>query len=68
MESNLFKNKDYLNFENNSSVKRVINNETILFTDKIIKINRHGVSQERNIVITTLGIYNLKKRCKNIIL
>ena len=42
--------KDYLNFANEPDIKKAVKNETILFTDKIIKINRYGVSQERNII------------------
>ena len=56
--------KDYLNFANEADIKKAVKNETILFTDKIIKINRYGMSQERNILITNWGIYNLKKKCK----
>ena len=58
--------KDYLNFAKDPEIKKSVNNETILFTDKIIKINRYGMSQERNIIITSWGIYNLKKKCKYI--
>ena len=56
--------KDYLNFANESDIKKIVKGEKILFTDKIIKINRYGMSQERNILITNWGIYNLKKKCK----
>ena len=56
--------KDYLNFANESDIKKIVKGETILFKDKIIKINRYGMSQERNILITNWGIYNLKKKCK----
>ena len=59
--------RDYLNFANEPDIKKSVNNETILFTDKIIKINRYGMSQERNIIITNWGIYNLKKKSKNIL-
>ncbi len=37
--------------------------ETLLFTDKITKINRYGMNQERDIMLTNVGIYNLKKKC-----
>ena len=56
--------KDYLNFANEADIKKAVKNETILLTDKIIKINRYGMSQERNIIITNWGIYNFKKKCK----
>jgi hypothetical protein len=40
----------------------MIKNEKLLFTDKINKINRYGLTQERNIIITENAIYNLKKK------
>lgn len=36
--------------------------EIIYFSDKIIKINHYGFSQERQILITNRGLYNLKKK------
>ena len=59
---NVSGNKDYLNFKNESSLKKLIGDEELLFSDKIIKINRYGLSQERNIIITNKAIYNLKKK------
>ena len=63
MESNQI--KDYLNFANEKSLVKLIGNEVLLFTDKLIKINRYNYSQERNILITNKAIYNLKKKSKN---
>ena len=62
MESNQV--KDYLNFANEKSLVKLIGNEVLLFTDKLIKINRYNYSQERNILITSKAIYNLKKKSK----
>ena len=59
---NVSGNKDYLNFKNESSLKKLIGDEELLFSDKIIKVNRYGLSQERNIIITNKAIYNLKKK------
>jgi hypothetical protein len=59
---NVSGNKDYLNFKKESSLKKLIGDEELLFSDKIIKINRYGLSQERNIIITNKAIYNLKKK------
>ena len=53
---------DYLNFSSLKEIKSITKNETILFSDKLIKINRYGWSQERIIIITEYGIYNLKKK------
>ena len=63
MESN--KVKDYLNFAKEKSLVKLIGDEVLLFTDKLIKINRYNYSQERNILITNKAIYNLKKKSKN---
>jgi hypothetical protein len=54
--------RDYLNFGKEQSLSKIIKNEKLLFTDKINKINRYGLTQERNIIITENAIYNLKKK------
>ena len=54
--------RDYLKFAGEKSLEKLIGNEKILFTDKINKINRYGLTQERNILITDQAIYNLKKK------
>ena len=56
--------KDFLNFKNEKNIKSIIGDEKLLFSDKLIKINRYGLSQERNILITDKSIYNLKKKSK----
>jgi hypothetical protein len=57
-------NRDYLNFKNEKGLRSIIGDEELLFSDKVIKINRYSLSQERNIIITNKAIYNLKKKCK----
>ena len=57
-------NKDHLNFKNDSDILKQIKDEILLLSDKIIKVNRYGMAQERNIVITNKSIYNLKKKSK----
>ena len=53
---------DFLNFSKDHYIKtNVTREETIEFSDKIYKINKFGFKQERNIIITDKGIYNLKK-------
>lgn len=60
---------DYLQFEGDKEIKKlikdgntVINKENIYFSDKIIKINHYGFSQERQILVTNRALYNLKKK------
>jgi uncharacterized protein (UPF0216 family) len=56
--------KDHLNFRNDKDIIAIIGNDELLLSDKIIKINRYGLSQERNILVTNQNIYNLKKKSK----
>jgi uncharacterized protein (UPF0216 family) len=65
MESS--EDKDHLNFRNEKHLKSIIGEEELLLSDKIIKINRYGLSQERNILITSNAIYNLKKKSNYIL-
>ena len=65
MESS--EDKDHLNFKNEKNLKSIIGEEELLLSDKIIKINRYGLSQERNILITSNAIYNLKKKSNYIL-
>jgi hypothetical protein len=55
-------NKDHLNYKNDNDILKQIKDEILLLSDKIIKVNRYGMAQERNIVITNKSIYNLKKK------
>ena len=41
--------------------KNIIREEIIKFSDKIMKINKYGFKQERNILVTDKAIYNFKK-------
>ena len=56
--------KDHLHFRNDKDIEKIIGDEKLLLSDKIVKINRYGLSQERNIVVTNESIYNLKKKGK----
>ncbi len=53
---------DYLEFIDDKDIKKEIKGESLLFSDKIIKINRYNMSQDRQFVITNKAIYNFKKK------
>lgn len=65
---------DYLDFSKDKAIraeikegklihfKIILTKETLLFSDKIIKINRYNMSQDRQIVITNKALYNFKKK------
>ena len=56
--------KDYLRFGELKDIKKVIGNEKLLYSDRIVKINKYNMSKERNIIITDTNVYNLKKKSK----
>ena len=64
MEGDNNTSKDHLNFKNEKEIQKIIGNDELLLSDKIIKINRYGLSQERYILVTNQNIYNLKKKSK----
>ena len=57
------KREDKLLYSFDKEIKKIINSdEEIILSDKIIKINIQNEHQERNILITTKNIYNLKNK------
>ena len=53
---------DFLNlYKDKAFLKNIVREEIIQFSDKILKINKYGFKQERNILLTDKAIYNLKK-------
>ena len=56
---------DFLSLDNNDDIRKMLdkygnNNETIMFSSKVIKINKNSKEQERVMLITTKAVYNLK--------
>ena len=56
--------KDNLKFKDLKEIKKIIGNETLLLSERIVKIDKYNMSKERNIIITDLSLYNLKKKSK----
>ena len=55
-EKSLMTDKEVLNI--------IGNDDKILLSKKVIKINRYGLSQERFLLVTEKNIYNFKKTSK----
>jgi hypothetical protein len=56
---------DYLSLNADGSFKRaVIGGEDVIFSDVVTKINRKDKPQERILVVTSKGVYNLSKSKK----
>lgn len=51
---------DFLNLNNDTSIRKFIRDEIVLFSDTIDKVNHYGIAQQRNLLVTNKGIYNLK--------
>jgi len=52
--------QDYLSLEGNPEFKRLLEpGEFLLYSNGLVKFNKYGWSQKRNIVITNKYIYNL---------
>lgn len=58
--------KDYLKLKNLKEIKKIVGNEVILFSDKIVQLDKYNMSKERNIIITNSKIYNLNKKSMQI--
>jgi hypothetical protein len=56
---------DSLHFINDKDISNIVgDDDKMLLSYKVIKINRYGLSQERNMIVTKKNIYNLKKKGK----
>ena len=53
---------DSLKFIGDEEIKKLINGEKIYYADLITKINHYGMNQERTIMLTNKGLYNMKKK------
>ena len=53
---------DNLKWAKDKEILSIINKEILYYSNKIIKINHFGVSQERYIVLTDVGLYNFQKK------
>mgnify|MGYP006872997920 CR=1 FL=1 len=56
--------KDYSCFRNDKEIKPIINDETLLFSDKVNKAIAQIFTKERNIIITNIAFYNLESKSK----
>ena len=56
------KEYDFLDYSNDADIKKLINDEKILYCDFVSKISRFGLNQERIILLTDKNIYYLKSK------
>lgn len=51
---------DTLNLNADKSVRKFIREEIVLFSDVVDKVNKYGMKQQRTLLLTDKGMYNLK--------
>lgn len=59
------KNNDHLKLAEKSIIKKMLDtseNEVVLFSDLVSKVNRKGKKQDRALLLTNKGIYNLHNK------
>lgn len=54
---------DSLNFKNDQEImKQLDSSESLVYSTKVLKFNRFGFKQERNLLLTTEKLANIKKK------
>ena len=54
--------QDSLNLYMDKDITKIIGNETIYYSNKIIKINAFSIKKERSLVLTNLSLYNIQNK------
>ena len=54
--------QDNLKWQNDPEIVSIIGKEKIYYSNKITKVNSYGIAQERTIVLTNDGIYNVHSK------
>jgi hypothetical protein len=56
--------QDYLKYSESKEIEEIIGNELILYSDRVIKLNKYNMSREVDFIFTDEKIYILKKKSK----
>jgi hypothetical protein len=56
--------QDYLKYSESKEIEEIIGNELILYSDRVIKLNKYNMSREVDFILTDDKIYILKKKSK----
>ena len=56
--------QDYLKYSESKEIEEIIGNELILYSDRVIKLNKYNMSREVDFILTDEKIYILKKKSK----
>jgi hypothetical protein len=53
-----------LKYSESKEIEEIIGNELILYSDRVIKLNKYNMSREVDFILTDDKIYILKKKSK----
>lgn len=53
---------DFLGFKDDKTIRKFLRDEVLIFSSRVIKINRYKMEQKRDLVITNKAIYNVKDK------
>ena len=56
--------QDYLKYSESKEIEEITGNELILYSDRVIKLNKYNMSREVDFILTDDKIYILKKKSK----
>ena len=54
--------QDYLKYSDSNEIEDIIGNSTILYSDKVLKLNKYNISREVDFILTEDKVYILKKK------
>lgn len=60
--------QDYLNYGDSKEIQEIIGNKLILYSNRVLKLNKYNISREVDFILTDQRIYILKKKSKKNIL
>ena len=53
-----------MKYSDSKEIEEIIGNELILYSDRVIKLNKYNMSREVDFILTDEKIYILKKKSK----
>ena len=54
--------QDYLKYSESNEIDDIIGNSTILYSDKVLKLNKYNITREVDFILTEEKVYILKKK------
>ena len=54
--------QDYLKYSDSKEIEDIIGSNTILYSDKVLKLNKYNIRREVDFILTDEKIFILKKK------